>query len=316
MSRKRRSLHLPITLSVLLMALNVVLMVCWIVLLAQLGSWNALTVGTVVFALILIVSGFYLFLNVKEVRLNQRQSNFVDSVTHELKTPIASLRLYLDTLRLRQVDARQQAEFLDVMDGELIRLDHLINQLLEVARLDAIGQESDPEDVELESLLRRCAEAACRHHKKSLEEVLSFRIEPAVIRARRMLLEMIFGNLIDNAIKYGAVQPRVDVSVQVTERGRVLTRISDNGEGVPHQLRNRIFKIFYRGGSELERRQKGTGVGLYIVRTLVGLLKGQVRVLDRGTDAGTMFEVDLPGRAMVGDSLEDASSVSNPAADA
>src|SRR5213593_2784233 len=111
---KRRTLHLPITLSVLLMVLNVVLMVCWIVLLANINAWSALTIGTVVFALILVVSGFYLFLTIKEVRLNQRQANFVDSVTHELKTPIASLRLYLDTLRMRHIDPRQQEEFFKV----------------------------------------------------------------------------------------------------------------------------------------------------------------------------------------------------------
>ncbi len=301
--RKRRTLHLPITLSVLLMGLNVVLMVCWIVLLAQLNSWSALTIGTVVFAVILIVSAFYLFLNIKEVRLNQRQANFVDSVTHELKTPIASLRLYLDTLRMRNIAPRQQEEFFKVMDTELIRLDHLINQLLEVARLDAIGHEADPEDIELEPLLRRCAEAACRHHKREMESTFVFEIEPAVIRARRMPLEMIFGNLMDNAIKYGAMEPRVEVSVKVTDDGRVISRISDNGEGVPQHLRKRIFNIFYRGGSELERRQKGTGVGLYIVRTLVGILKGTIKVLDRESGEGSLFEVNLPGRAIVGETL-------------
>ncbi len=290
------------------MGLNVVLMVCWIVLLANMNAWGPLTIGTVVFALILVVSGFYLFLTIKEVRLNQRQANFVDSVTHELKTPIASLRLYLDTLRMRHLDPRQQEEFYDVMDSELVRLDHLINQLLEVARLDAIGQEAEPEDIELELLLRRCAEAACRHHKRQLADVFKFEIEPAVIHARRLPLEMIFGNLIDNAIKYGAAEPRVGVSVQVTNRGRVVTRITDNGEGVPPLLRGKIFKIFYRGGSELERRQKGTGVGLYIVRTLVGLVKGKVRVLGREPEPGSVFEVELPGRAIVGEMLEAASS--------
>lgn len=306
--RKRRTLHLPITLSVVLMVLNVTLMVCWIVLLAHLNSWGALTIGTVVFALMLVVSGFYLFLTVKEVRLNQRQSNFVDSVTHELKTPIASLRLYLDTLRMRHVEPRQQEEFFKVMDGELIRLDHLINQLLEVARLDAVGQEADPEDIHLEPLLRRSAELVARHHKKILEEVFTFKIDPSVIHARRILLEMIFGNLIDNAVKYGAAQPRVVVTAHVTDTGRVITRITDNGEGVAPDMRKRIFKIFYRGGSELERRQKGTGVGLYIVRTLVGLLKGKVQVLDRKDGPGSLFEVDLPGRAIVSESLDGSMS--------
>ena len=179
---------------------------------------------------------------------------------------------------------------------------------MEVARLDAIGQETEPEDIELEPLLRRCAEAAGRHHKRNTEEVFTFSIEPAVIRTRRLPLEMIFGNLMDNAIKYGAAEPHVDVVVRVTERGRVVTRITDNGEGVPSHLRKRIFKIFYRGGSELERRQKGTGVGLYIVRTLVGLLKGKVRVIESESGLGSVFEVDLPGRAIVDDSLEEAAA--------
>ena len=87
-TRKRRTLRLPITLSVVLMTLNVALMVCWIVLLAQLGSWSALTIGTVIFALILAGLIVYLVVTVKEVRVNQRQANFVDSVTHELKTPL------------------------------------------------------------------------------------------------------------------------------------------------------------------------------------------------------------------------------------
>ena len=85
------------------------------------------------------------------------------------------------------------------------------------------------------------------------------------------------------------------MQVSVGKRGRVITRISDNGEGVPPDMRKRIFKIFYRGGSELERQQKGTGLGLYIVRTLVHLLRGKISVHGRTQGKGSVFEVDLPG---------------------
>jgi signal transduction histidine kinase len=193
----RRRLSLPITLSVVLMTFNVMLMVCWIVLLAQLNSWGALTIGTIVFALILVGLIVYLVITIKEVRLNQRQVNFVDSVTHELKSPIASLRLYLETLEMRDLDAKQRESFYRVMESELLRLDSLINQLLEVGRLDAIGHRSEPEDVPLLPLLKRCAETACAHHKCTEAEVFKFDVEPAVIRARPMVLEMIFGNLLD-----------------------------------------------------------------------------------------------------------------------
>ena len=139
----------------------------------------------------------YLFVTVKEVRLNQRQANFVDSVTHELKTPIAALRLYLETLQLRELDAEQRADFYQTMENELQRLDHLINQLLEVGRLDAIGHLADPEDIALDGLLRDCAESACAHHKKVADEVVTFDIEPTLVHTRRVILEMIFRNLLD-----------------------------------------------------------------------------------------------------------------------
>jgi signal transduction histidine kinase len=290
-------LHWPITLSVVLMVLNVALMVCWIVLLAHLNSWGALTIGTAVFALILVGLSIYMYLTIKEVRINQRQVNFVDSVTHELKSPIASLRLYLETLQMRQLDDQQRTEFYGVMDGELRRLDDLISHLLEVGRLDAIGHDSAPEDIELGPLLQHCAETACAHHKCSEGQVFTFDLEPAIVPASRMILDMIFGNLIDNSVKYAGKPPAVDVQVRVKDRGRVVTRISDNGEGVPHAMRKKIFKMFYRGGKELERRQKGTGLGLYIARTLIQMLKGRISVQNRTDGPGSVFEVELPGRA-------------------
>lgn len=293
--RKRRTLHWPITLSAALMILNVALMVCWIVLFAQLNSFGALTVGTIAFALVLIGLSFYLFLTIKEIQLNRRQANFVDSVTHELKTPLASIKLYLETLQLRELDVERRDDFYNTMQQELIRLDTLINQLLEVGRLDAIGQESETEDIQLEPLLRRCAQAACAKHKHVAPDVFDFVIPPVVIHARPIVLEMIFGNLLDNAIKYGAEQPEVRVEVSTRSRGRILTQIIDNGDGIAPELKKKIFRIFVRSGEELTRRKKGTGLGLYIVRTLVHTLKGRIRVQDRSDRSGSVFEVELPG---------------------
>jgi two-component system, OmpR family, phosphate regulon sensor histidine kinase PhoR len=295
--RQRSTYQWPITLSVVLIGLNVALMVCWIVIFAQSRAWNALTIGTIAFALILVGLTFYLILTLKEIRVNRRQANFVDSVTHELKTPIASIRLYLETLQIRQLDDARRDEFYGIMERELVRLDELINHLLEVGRLDAIGQQSEPEDVELEPLLRRCAETACVKHGCHGDAVFAFDVQPAVINARRLVLEMIFGNLLDNAVKYGGAEPQVEIEARVRDRGRIITRITDNGAGVPSELRRKIFRIFYRGGNELERRRKGTGLGLYIVKTLVHLLKGKISVSDRPGAPGSVFEVQLPGRA-------------------
>lgn len=294
---RRGRLRLPITLSVVLMILNVALMVFWIILAAQIYWWSALTIGTVVFVLILVGLSLYLVLTIKEVRLNQRQSDFIDSVTHELKTPIASLRLYLETLQLRTLSDEQRGEFYVTMKSELERLDHLISQLLEVKRLDALGMQSDPEDILLEPLIRHCAKLECNRRQLDIDQVCEFDFEPALVHTRRILLEMIFRNVIDNAIKYGGAEPKVQIQVRVSSSGRVITRVMDNGEGVDPEIRKDIFKIFYRGESELERRKTGTGLGLYIVRTLVHLLGGKVTVHDRLDQPGSVFAIDLPGKA-------------------
>ena len=295
--RKRRTLRLPITLSVVLIVLNVLLMVCWIVLLAQQGSWSFLTVGTFLFALILIGLLLYLVVTIKEVRVNQRQANFVDAVTHELKSPIAALRLYLETLQMRELARDQQVEFFGVMETELERLDHLIDQLLEVGRLDAIGQQHDAEDIPMESLLRRCARNAAIGHDFVVEDVFEFDVQPTIVHARRIVLEMIFGNVLDNAVKYAGTPPTALVRCRGISGDRVRVVIRDNGEGVPRRIRRKIFRIFYRGGSELERRRKGTGLGLYIVRSLVHLLKGTVEMREREDGRpGSDFIVELPGR--------------------
>jgi len=294
---RRGRLRLPITLSVVLMVLNVALMVFWIILAAQIYWWTALAFGTVVFVLILVGLSLYLVLTIKEIRLSQRQSDFIDSVTHELKTPIATLRLYLETLQMRTLAEEQRNEFYATMKIELERLDHLISQLLEVKRLDALGMESDPEDILLEPLIRHCARVECTRRQVEVEQIFEFDIEPAVLHTRRILLEMIFRNVIDNAIKYGGAEPRIQIQVRVSKAGRVITRVMDNGEGVDPEIRKDIFKIFYRGESELERRKTGTGLGLYIVRTLVHLLGGKVTVHDRLDQPGSVFAIDLPGRA-------------------
>lgn len=296
--RKRRHLSLPIWSSVVLMTINIALMVVLIVQLGQQKLWLALTLGSVALGISLFGISFYSFLTIKEIQLNRRQSNFVDSVTHELKTPIAALRLYLDTLILREPEQKDRHEFYATMNSELARLDGLINQLLEVARLDAIGHQNEPETVLLGDLLRTCAEAACLHHKQEIAEVFQFEILPLALTSRRILLEMIFGNLLDNAVKYGGNPPKVTVHAFARGRDRVVVRVSDNGPGVPAENRRRIFQLFFRGSDELQRTKTGTGLGLYIVRTLVGFLKGSVAVADVEAGKGSVFEITLPGRQL------------------
>lgn len=293
--RRRSTFHLPIYLSSCLMALNITLMVCWIIVLARGAQWTALTVGVLAFTLALAGIIVWLVLTIKEIRLNHRQANFVDSVTHELKSPIAALQLYLQTLRMRNLDAARREEFHATMEAELSRLDQLINQLLEVGRLDAVGANEMTEDIEVRRLVRECAESSCLHHGLPMEETFTFDIAPIAIHAQLIVVRMIFSNLLDNAVKYAGEPPRVHVSGLLVG-GRARLRITNNGEPVPYEDRKKIFQIFYRGGSELQRRRKGTGLGLFIVSTLVRRLKGWIHVIDRSDGQnGCTFELEIPG---------------------
>ena len=300
----RRPLGLPITLAIVMIVLLVVLTVGWVLLavskaLSDQGYaplyWTLLTVGTTFMVLLVAGVVWYLVLSVKAINLTRRQSNFIDSVTHELKSPIASMKLYLQTLNLRRVSHEQQADFYRYMLEDVHRLDHLINQMLDAGQLETGSRNGEAEDVSLPGLLRECAATVCLRYRVPSDTV-RLDLQPCVVRARRVDLEMIFRNLLDNAVKYAGAEPQVEVSLRPTADGGSLTRIADNGRGIPHKLRRKIFGRFVRLGLELEREKPGTGLGLYIVRTLVGRLRGRIRVRDREKGPGTAFEVQLPGR--------------------
>ena len=125
-------------------------------------------------------------------------------------------------------------------------------------------------------------------------ETVHLALQPCLVCARRVDLDIVFRNLIDNAVKYAASEPRVEVTLRRTPDGRAVVRIADNGRGIPHGLRRKIFGRFERLGSELEREKPGTGLGLYLVRNHVRRLRGRVRVRDPERGPGTVFEVQLP----------------------
>jgi signal transduction histidine kinase len=292
---KKRRLRLPITLSVCLISVNIVLMVCWIVLLAQTRSFSGLTTGTIGFAFILIGLVIYLVVTIKEVKLNQRQANFVSSVTHELKTPIAALKLHLETLELREMSSDNRTTFYSRMSQQIERLDSLINQLLEVQRLEDIAHQ-EACIVDWSSLIETCTASACLKHNVEFDEVVSIKVDDNVkeSQVRQVAVELMLINLIDNAIKYSGESPQVEIDARMTKGSRIRISIADNGPGIPISERAEVFKRFYRAGNELERKTQGTGLGLYICQTLVKSLKGTIQVSDRADATGCVFEVELP----------------------
>ncbi len=235
----RTSIGWPITLGVVMIVLVVALIVGWVTV-TVIGTersaayWALLAVGTTFLVLVLVGVVLYLLISVKEIRLNARQSNFIDSVTHELKSPIASLKLYLQTLSRRNVDEQRQADFYRFMLEDVDRLDSLINHLLDAARLDQQPVEADVSDVELAEMLKNCAETICaRYHLPA--DTVQLRLEPAIVRGRPIDLEMIFRNLIDNAIKYSGDTPRVEI--ESLPRGPRNDRNADHRQRARHSGR-------------------------------------------------------------------------------
>lgn len=292
---RRSSLKWPIILGTTLLVLIVALLVFWIIWGVATRYWAFLTIGIVFIALILVGVTLYLILSIKEVRLTQRQANFIDAVTHELKSPIASIKLYLQTMDLRDVGPEQQREFHRFMLEDVQRLDGLIDDLLEAAKLDHRQRDEATEDIDPVPILQSCIDALRRRYEFR-PDAIQVEAVPCLIRGRQHDIEMILVNLLDNAAKYGG-SPR-QILIQILLRGstRVILRVSDNGGGIPSDMKRNIFARFVRGGSELERHTKGTGLGLYLVRELIAKMKGRINVVSRGPLSGATFEVDLPGR--------------------
>ena len=298
----RRSLGWPILLGVVLIGSIIALGVGWVLVsvAAALGSKNAafyyalLGVGVALLVLVLVGVIVYLALTVKAIALSQRQSNFIDSVTHELKSPLASLKLYLQTLTRRAVSPEQQADFHRFMLQDVERLDTLIDHLLDAAKTLQRRPAQATETAALEPVLVRARANAVRRYGVGESNVRLDCDAGLLVRGREADLEIVFRNLVDNAVKYSLPDPLVEVTAQASPQGKVVVRVADNGPGIPISQRTNVFRRFTRLGSELERSTPGTGLGLFLVRSLVKQLRGKVTVRGRLPDRGTIMEVEIP----------------------
>lgn len=300
---ERKSLTWPILLAIFMIVGVVGLTVGWILLNVfsaisaptQSSSvyWILLSVGSIIFVFILVGIILYLIWIIQNINLNRRQSNFIDAVTHELKTPIASLKLYLQTLHRRPVEGEQRIEFYRTMMEDVDRLDGLINQLLDVARLQQKQEDPlPPEWVGLDEVVRHFASELTTRNP-SLEGKVHVEVSPCEVLAHRIDAEILVRNLLENAVKYAGNPPKIEASLTYAD-GFATLSVTDNGTGVPRHLRRKIFQRFYRAGNELERKQSGTGLGLFLVRSIVQRLRGNVRVIDVPKQSGSRFIVSLP----------------------
>lgn len=226
----------------------------------------------------------------KELALAGQQRNFLLSITHELKSPIASIRLILDTFIKRNLKQEQIQRFARNGVKEATRLLRLVENILLAARLDS-GFHLSKGNVNMKFLIRDIIDQLQQKHPNTLFSLQMDRDVP-VIQADTVAVTSIALNLLENAVKYCPPDTHVDVTVRNRD-GFVLLEIADEGKGIPDEDKKKIFDKFYRVGNEDTRTTKGTGLGLYLVKSLVEEHNGSISVRDNEPN-GTIFSIQLP----------------------
>jgi signal transduction histidine kinase len=293
--RRRKSVVFFITLGACLVALAIALNVGWIIL-----NWRevALLVFGIVFFNVLI---FGLVLNttflIREIRRNEQHDAFINAVTHELKTPIASIRLYLETLKTRDVDENERREFYNIMLADSERLLVTVEQVLRAGRTGHKRRRIANSVIDLGDMVRECLELT--RIRYGLSETALIYSEAPEARSAKVSgdvdeLRAAFSNLLDNAVKYSDDEVRVWVSVSALDKKRVAVRVSDQGIGMQSAQLKRIFRRFYRVPGRFMARVKGTGLGLFIVHSVVKKHGGRVFAESPGLGHGSTFTVYLP----------------------
>jgi two-component system, OmpR family, sensor histidine kinase SenX3 len=294
-SSRRKTIAFFVVLGVCLVALAVALNVGWIIL-----NWRQgvlLFFGVLFFAAIilgLILNTGYL---VREIKLNEQHDSFINAVTHELKTPITSIRLHLETLLRRQVDEGQRRQFYELMLLDTDRLLGTVEQVLKAGQASHKPAGSSRVEVDFGCIVRECMDLArTRHHL----EADSLRLEQGVngseiyVQADPEELRTAISNLLDNAIKYSAGHVDVSLRIELPDEKLVVLRVRDRGVGIPAEELKRIFKRFYRVPGRTMRQVKGTGLGLFIVRAIARTHGGRVFAESEGVGRGTTVTLELP----------------------
>jgi two-component system, OmpR family, sensor histidine kinase SenX3 len=293
-TRRRTATIVFIVLCVVLVAAAVSLNVGWILVNGR--RLLPLVLGVIAFALIIAGIVVYTVFLVRELRRNDQHDAFINAVSHELKTPIASIRLYLETLQAREVGDQQRREFYKVMLADAERLQQTVEQVLKAGVAGQRPRLAHRAPVDVTALARECVQTALtRHHLPAEAVALALPDAGQQLYASGDVDELrtALANLLDNAVKYSPQLVEVRVEVAAPAPGSLWVRVRDRGVGIPPSQLKRIFTRFYRFQAR-GYKVKGTGLGLFIVRSIARQHGGRVFAQSEGEGKGSTFTLELP----------------------
>jgi signal transduction histidine kinase len=231
---------------------------------------------------------------VREIRRNEQHDAFINAVTHELKTPVASIRLYLQTLQTREVDEAKRKEFYQIMLQDSDRLMSTIEQVLRTGRVGTSRSKLNLTRIDLDALVEECLGRARTLHAIAPESLKYRPGPPITIVGDPDEVRAAVSNLIDNAVKYSGANVDVTVETSLVGEKYAAVKVRDRGVGIPKVELKQIFKRFYRVPGPLATRVKGTGLGLYIVRSVAKRHKGRAFAQSEGPGRGSTFVIEFP----------------------
>ncbi|HEY4358947.1 MAG TPA: HAMP domain-containing sensor histidine kinase [Acidobacteriaceae bacterium] len=295
LTRRRGAIAFFITMGVCLTALAVTLNITWIHTHGK--RLGVVLVGVILFGILIAGVVLNTVFLVREIRRNEQQDSFLNAVTHELKTPLASIRLYLDTLQRRPLEEAQREKFYGIMRSDTDRLLGTVEQVLKAGELGQRQREQQRTRLEFYPLVAECVSTVTHRHHLAPDAICLAEVPGGVrlyVMGNTEDLRTAVLNLLDNAVKYSPSGVHITCRLSIEHYTWVVLSIADQGLGIPSAELKRIFRRFYRASAMDRIKIKGTGLGLFLVRTIAQQHGGEVRAASEGPGKGSTMYLKLP----------------------